>query len=183
MLDVFFTVDVEVWCNGWDDLDKKFRGHLSSTFMAARPYTKRTRKQNCISTSSGPTNRECRFCRTSARRGSTCAILSHNIELLNRARHRPDDIVVSRFLKLCAFLERNRDSFRVTGFKGLQQECGHAATRPAQVAHLAQILGKEMNIRRLRCAYKVACAAGRCKSARKLLNWWAVRDSNPRPTD
>jgi hypothetical protein len=24
MLDVFFTVDVEVWCNGWDDLDKKF---------------------------------------------------------------------------------------------------------------------------------------------------------------
>jgi hypothetical protein len=40
--------------------------------------------------------------------------------LLNRARNRPDDIVVSRFLKLCAFLERNRDSFRVTGFKGLQ---------------------------------------------------------------
>ena len=24
MLDVSFTVDVEVWCNGWDDLDKKF---------------------------------------------------------------------------------------------------------------------------------------------------------------
>ena len=24
MLEVFFTVDVEVWCDGWDDLDSKF---------------------------------------------------------------------------------------------------------------------------------------------------------------
>src|SRR5262245_19719989 len=24
MLDVFFTVDVEIWCDGWDDLDRKF---------------------------------------------------------------------------------------------------------------------------------------------------------------
>lgn len=24
MLDVFFTVDVEIWCNGWNDIDKKF---------------------------------------------------------------------------------------------------------------------------------------------------------------
>lgn len=24
MLDVFFTVDVEIWCNGWKDLEKKF---------------------------------------------------------------------------------------------------------------------------------------------------------------
>ena len=24
MLDVFLTVDVEVWCNGWEDLDAKF---------------------------------------------------------------------------------------------------------------------------------------------------------------
>lgn len=24
MLDVFFSVDVEVWCDGWDDLDEKF---------------------------------------------------------------------------------------------------------------------------------------------------------------
>jgi hypothetical protein len=47
-------------------------------------------------------------------------ILSHNFELLNRARNRPDDVVVSRFLKLCSFLAQNRDSFRVTGFKGLQ---------------------------------------------------------------
>src|SRR5512144_3111402 len=26
MLDVFFTVDVEVWCDGWDDIDRKFPG-------------------------------------------------------------------------------------------------------------------------------------------------------------
>lgn len=24
MLDVFLTVDVEIWCNGWDDIDRKF---------------------------------------------------------------------------------------------------------------------------------------------------------------
>ena len=24
MLNVFFTVDVEIWCNGWNDIDKKF---------------------------------------------------------------------------------------------------------------------------------------------------------------
>ena len=24
MLDVFFTVDVEIWCDGWVDIDKKF---------------------------------------------------------------------------------------------------------------------------------------------------------------
>ena len=24
MLEVFFTIDVEVWCDGWDDLDSKF---------------------------------------------------------------------------------------------------------------------------------------------------------------
>lgn len=24
MLDVFFTVDVEVWCDGWHNIDKKF---------------------------------------------------------------------------------------------------------------------------------------------------------------
>ena len=24
MLDVFFSVDVEIWCDGWDNLDEKF---------------------------------------------------------------------------------------------------------------------------------------------------------------
>lgn len=44
-------------------------------------------------------------------------ILSHNFELLNRARNSPDDIVVGRFRKMCAFLEKHRDSFKVRGFK------------------------------------------------------------------
>jgi hypothetical protein len=46
-------------------------------------------------------------------------ILSHNFELLNPTKNRPDEIVVKRFRKLCAFLDRNRDSFRARGFQGL----------------------------------------------------------------
>lgn len=47
-------------------------------------------------------------------------ILSHNFELLNPAKNRPDPVVIKRFKKLCAFLDRNRDSFRVRGFDGIQ---------------------------------------------------------------
>jgi hypothetical protein len=46
-------------------------------------------------------------------------ILSHNFELLNSKMNRPDAIAVSRFRKLCAFLEKNQDCFRVRGFKDL----------------------------------------------------------------
>ncbi|MCM8595186.1 polysaccharide deacetylase [Accumulibacter sp.] len=46
-------------------------------------------------------------------------ILSHSFELLNQAKNRPDDIVVRRFRRLCAFLDRNRDSFRSCRFSGL----------------------------------------------------------------
>jgi hypothetical protein len=46
-------------------------------------------------------------------------ILSHNFELLNGSMDRPDDIVVARFRKLCSFLDRHRDCFRVRGFKDL----------------------------------------------------------------
>lgn len=46
-------------------------------------------------------------------------ILSHSFEMLNSAMNRPDDIVVTRFRKLCAFLDRHRDCFRVRGFHGL----------------------------------------------------------------
>jgi hypothetical protein len=46
-------------------------------------------------------------------------ILFHGFELLNRAMDRPDDIVVDRFNKLCLFLDRHRDCFRVRGFHGL----------------------------------------------------------------
>jgi hypothetical protein len=46
-------------------------------------------------------------------------ILSHNFELLNRTQTAADPMVVERFRRLCAFLDRNRDSFRVRGFNGL----------------------------------------------------------------
>lgn len=50
---------------------------------------------------------------------SSFVILSHGSELLNQAKERADDVVVRRFQKLCSFLDRNRDSFRVRGFQDL----------------------------------------------------------------
>lgn len=50
---------------------------------------------------------------------SSFVILSHSFELLNERMNRHDDIVVKRFRKLCAFLDKNRDSFRTCGFEGL----------------------------------------------------------------
>lgn len=49
---------------------------------------------------------------------STFVILSHNFELLNESRTRPDDIAVRRFLRLCAFLDRHRDEFQTCHFRG-----------------------------------------------------------------
>jgi peptidoglycan/xylan/chitin deacetylase (PgdA/CDA1 family) len=46
-------------------------------------------------------------------------ILFHNFELLNSSMDSPDDIVVARFHKLCSFLDRHRDCFRVRGFRNL----------------------------------------------------------------
>lgn len=49
-------------------------------------------------------------------------ILSHGSELLNQAKNRPDEVVIERFHKLCAFLDRNRDAFQVCGFQGLSPQ-------------------------------------------------------------
>jgi hypothetical protein len=46
-------------------------------------------------------------------------ILSHSFELLNRSKDRADAVVVRRFRRLCAFLERHRDVFRTCGFGDL----------------------------------------------------------------
>lgn len=62
-------------------------------------------------------------------------ILSHNFELLNRAMDRPGDIVVDRFNKLCSFLDRHRDCFRVRGFHGLTPTDSFAA-QPAYFTYL-----------------------------------------------
>jgi hypothetical protein len=53
---------------------------------------------------------------------SSFVVLSHNFDLLNRAKNRPDDVVVNRFRKFCSFLDQNRDSFRVVGFQGLNPQ-------------------------------------------------------------
>lgn len=52
-------------------------------------------------------------------RRNAFVLLSHSFELLNRAKNRVDEVVLGRFQKLCRFLDRNRDSFRVIGFHGL----------------------------------------------------------------
>jgi UDP-2,3-diacylglucosamine pyrophosphatase LpxH len=46
-------------------------------------------------------------------------ILSHNFELLNLAKNRPDYVVVKRFRQLCEFLDKNRDCFQTKGFRDL----------------------------------------------------------------
>jgi hypothetical protein len=60
-------------------------------------------------------------------------ILSHNFELLNQAKSKPDDIVVRRFRRLCAFFERNRDCFRVRGFRNLQPKSVSRQPTPLSV--------------------------------------------------
>ncbi|HJT50749.1 MAG TPA: polysaccharide deacetylase [Nitrosospira sp.] len=64
-------------------------------------------------------------------------ILSHNFELLNGAMDRPDEVVVKRFRKLCAFLDRHRDCFRVRGFHDLAP-----ASVPLQPAPLTSPIWK-----------------------------------------
>jgi hypothetical protein len=51
-------------------------------------------------------------------------LLSHNFELMNQKKDRPDWIAVRRFDKLCEFLDKNRDCFRVSGFHGLEPQIG-----------------------------------------------------------
>ena len=63
-------------------------------------------------------------------------ILSHNFELLNTTQDRPDDVVVSRFRQLCAFLDRNRDSFKVRGFEDLSPNPVIAAAGAPEIPSL-----------------------------------------------
>jgi hypothetical protein len=59
-------------------------------------------------------------------------ILSHNFELLNVARTRPDDVVIARFRKLCSFLDRHRNSFRVRVFDELPAVSGASPPEPLE---------------------------------------------------
>lgn len=49
-------------------------------------------------------------------------LFSHNFELLNQAKDRPDRVAIRRFEKLCRFLDANRDCFSVRGFHGLSPQ-------------------------------------------------------------
>lgn len=57
-------------------------------------------------------------------------LLSHNFELMNRGKDRPDSVVVRRLEKLCAFLDRNRDCFNVRGFHGLKPNLALVQPKP-----------------------------------------------------
>lgn len=46
-------------------------------------------------------------------------MLSHNFELLNAARNRPDPIMIRRFARFCRFMADHRDSFTLRGFHDL----------------------------------------------------------------
>ncbi len=57
-------------------------------------------------------------------------LLSHNFELLNAKRNSVDPVVVDRFEKLCSFLDKNRDCFRVSGFSDLNAVYADAQPPP-----------------------------------------------------
>ena len=57
-------------------------------------------------------------------------LLSHNFELLNEAKDRPDRVAVRRFEKLCRFLDRNRDCFSTRGFHGLAPQVATEQPEP-----------------------------------------------------
>lgn len=46
-------------------------------------------------------------------------ILSHNFELLNNSKTKPNSTVVNRYIKLCNFLDKNRDYFTTSNFKNI----------------------------------------------------------------
>ena len=67
-------------------------------------------------------------------------IVSHNFELLNKRKDRPDPIVVGRFRQLCRYLEQHNDKFNVVGFRDL--EAGETGAQPAPVASSASVAYK-----------------------------------------
>lgn len=79
---------------------------------------------------------------------SACVVVFHSFELLDIKRQRVDRVVLRRFRKLCAFLERHGDVFRVAGFKGREPK-----TVPRQPAPLAAGI-LDTGVRLLEQAYR-----------------------------
>lgn len=70
---------------------------------------------------------------------SSFVILSHSFELLNAGgRNRSDPVAINRFRKLCAFMEKNRDSFCMRGFQDLKTETENATPPPVLLSPLWQ---------------------------------------------
>lgn len=61
---------------------------------------------------------------------SSFVILSHGFELLNQAKDRPDEVVVKRLQRLCAFLDQHRDCFCVRGFRDLEPQLSQRQPAP-----------------------------------------------------
>jgi hypothetical protein len=59
---------------------------------------------------------------------SDFVILSHSFELMGSSRTRSNPIIVKRLRKLCEFLDKNRDCFRVEGFSKLS--CSGSLEQP-----------------------------------------------------
>jgi hypothetical protein len=57
-------------------------------------------------------------------------IVSHNFELLNRLKNRHDLIVARRFVKLCRFLDKNRDKYATIGFTSFRPKSYDAQPDP-----------------------------------------------------
>jgi hypothetical protein len=45
-------------------------------------------------------------------------VLFHNFELMNQRKDAPDPVVVDRFRRFCAFMDKHRDAFCMRGFAG-----------------------------------------------------------------
>jgi len=78
-------------------------------------------------------------------------ILWHGSELLDRSRKMPNPFVVARFRKLCEFLGRHRESFKVRNLDEWTPRDGAASTAPIAVGPwptairlYEQVLGRAM---------------------------------------
>jgi peptidoglycan/xylan/chitin deacetylase (PgdA/CDA1 family) len=85
------------------------------------------------------------------KRRNSFVIVSHNFELLNAAKSRPDPIVIRRFRRLCAFLDRHRDCFRTRGFRDLRGV--DVSRQPAPLASPLWKSGHRMLQQALRARY------------------------------
>ena len=78
-------------------------------------------------------------------------LVSHNFELLNSGKNRPDPIVVKRFQRICRYLEQNPDRFCVRGFRGLENP-KHSA-QPEPISSNLKRTGERMATQLVRRAF------------------------------